>query len=278
MIPYKQYKLQGFTLLELSIVLVIIALIISSVVITQSMIRDAQIRGVISELTRYTQAIKDFQDKYRALPGDFSGAETLWGTVAGGCPLGSGSGTQTCNGDGDGRIGDQTTANKANEEFRAWQHLADANMVEATVTGIADVTSWHWRIPGTNIPKSQLEGAGWGLTCVTVHDISSAVVQNQVPYVGNGDLPPNHVLWLGGASIYSTTNLQAPVLKVEEAESIDTKIDDGAPNLGKIVAQNNDNAHTSLALCGTDATTATATYNLASSGQILCSLIFKTGL
>ena len=268
----RNYSLRGFTLLELSIVLVIIAVIIGSVVITQSMIRDAQIRSVVGEMTRYIQNMKDFQDKYHALPGDFAGATALWGTASGGCPAGAGTGTQTCNGDGNGRIGNQSVAsiNGTYEEFRAWQHLANANMIETTVNGIAGAF-YHTRTPGTNIPKSQLEGAGWGLTCVTPGDISGGVVVSQIPY-NTGDIPPNHVLWLGGVSTDGTSNLQTPVLKVEEAESIDAKIDDGQPNTGKVIGQIN----ATDPKCAVS-TAVTGDYNLAFSGRVLCSLVFKTG-
>ena len=277
-IPYRHK--QGFTLLELSIVLVVIAMIVGGVVIAQSMVRDAQMRGVIGELTRYTEALKNFQDKYYALPGDFAGAEALWGTAYGACPLGASDGTQTCNGNGNGRIGDQSTANGINEEFRAWQHLSNAGMVEGKFSGISGSTGYHERLVGTNIPKSQMEGAGWGLTAITVKDLSDIpALTDQVPYIA-GDIPPNHVLWFGGDSddASNNSNTQTEVLKVEEALNLDTKIDDGRPYSGKMVAQIRNLAPPAPSLCGGASTTSyTATYNMSLSGQIKCTILFKTG-
>jgi prepilin-type N-terminal cleavage/methylation domain-containing protein len=270
----------GFTLLEVSIVLVIIAIIIGSVVITNSMIRDAQLRNVVAEAQRYTQLIADFRDKYGALPGDFAAATDLWGTahaVLNTCKVTIGNGTQTCDGDGNGRISSQTAATYY-EEFRAWQHLQNANMIESTVTGTPS-PSTHGRVVGTNIPMSQLSEAGWGLTSVLPGDISGGTV-TEIPYF-TGDLPPNHVLWFGGSTYNGeSTNRQDPVLKVAEAAVLDGKVDDGRPNTGKVVTQLFPVASACAAgncHCTDDSTVATADYRLSLSNYTICALVFKTG-
>ena len=79
------YPRSGFTLIELSVVLVIIAFIIGGVVSAKSLIRQAQIRSIVSEYDQNVKAVKEFVDKYQALPGDISNAETLWDTD-GTCP------------------------------------------------------------------------------------------------------------------------------------------------------------------------------------------------
>lgn len=234
----KTHHKEGFTLLEMSIVLLIISLLIGGVAISRSLIRASEIRGALNELQRYTQSISNFRDKYLALPGDFSTATSLWGTATS-CPNGSSTTTETCNGDGNGRISDQTVGTFY-EEFRAWQHLSNANLIDATVTGVTGSGSSHDRNVGSNIPASTLNGAGWGLTSYTVNDVlnASAPLDGNIPYV-TGDVPPSVVLWFGGNSNNSTSNRQAGVLTVEEASEIDTKVDDGLANTGKVVAQKN---------------------------------------
>jgi len=67
-------KSAGFSLLELSIVLVIIGLIAGGIVAGSSMIRAAELRAVLTELTQYQTATNTFRDKYLGLPGDLRNA------------------------------------------------------------------------------------------------------------------------------------------------------------------------------------------------------------
>lgn len=60
----------GFTLVELSIVLVVIGLLIGGILVGQSLIKSAQIQGVVKQLSQYDIAIRVFRDKFRQWPGD----------------------------------------------------------------------------------------------------------------------------------------------------------------------------------------------------------------
>src|SRR5205823_4803237 len=129
------YKKQGYTLLEMSIVMAIIGLLVGGIAVGRSIVKTAQIRSAIGEYDVYLKAIKEFQDKYTALPGDFPTAETLWGTDPVACPNTTSSTakkTTTCNGNGNGRIGASTTLGVLSgdtEWWRAWQHLSNAGMI-----------------------------------------------------------------------------------------------------------------------------------------------------
>lgn len=61
---------RGFTLIELSIVLVIIGLIVGGVLVGQDLIRAAAVRGQISQIEKYKTAANTFLGKYGYLPGD----------------------------------------------------------------------------------------------------------------------------------------------------------------------------------------------------------------
>ena len=69
----------GFSLVELSIVLVILGLLTGGILAGQSLIRAAELRSVATESQRYMAALNSFRDKYFALPGDMANATAFWG-------------------------------------------------------------------------------------------------------------------------------------------------------------------------------------------------------
>jgi prepilin-type N-terminal cleavage/methylation domain-containing protein len=68
------YKKQGFTLVELSIVIIIVGLIIATVSVGQSLIKQSEIRTVISEVNGHNTSLLTFKSIYNALPGDMMNA------------------------------------------------------------------------------------------------------------------------------------------------------------------------------------------------------------
>src|ERR1035437_8858750 len=89
-------KQAGFTLVEIAIVLVIIGLLLGGILKGQEMITQAKIKNVVNDFNGITAAENSYQDHYRALPGDDTGASGRW-TIA-----------TTFNGDGNGQIGATT--------------------------------------------------------------------------------------------------------------------------------------------------------------------------
>jgi prepilin-type N-terminal cleavage/methylation domain-containing protein len=72
---------KGFTLVELSIVLVILGLLAGGVLAGQSLIRAAELRSVTTQLEQYSTAIYAFRDRYFAIPGDEEFARRAWHAV-----------------------------------------------------------------------------------------------------------------------------------------------------------------------------------------------------
>lgn len=64
----------GFTLIELSIVLVIIGLLVGGVLVGTDLIKSAGNRAYVSQLQSYNAAVNSFKLKYNCLPGDCANA------------------------------------------------------------------------------------------------------------------------------------------------------------------------------------------------------------
>ena len=218
----------AFSLVELSIVLVILGLLVGGVLSGQSLIRAAELRAVSSEYSRYFTATQTFRDKYFALPGDMTNATAFWGTMATGtCPNATaGTGTQTCNGDGDGQIDQPAAASQTGEAFGFWKQLANAGLIEGTYTGIAGSARFDDAQINQNVPRSRLSNAGWSAAYLGTQPILEQVyIEGQY---GN-------LLFFGGEDS-SNQYTWSPALAPEEAWNIDTKVDDGRPGLGRVRA------------------------------------------
>ena len=73
-------KSQGFTLVEIAIVLVIIGLLLGGILKGQEMITQAKIKNSIADFSGVSAAYYGYQDRYRAIPGDDVNAATRWTT------------------------------------------------------------------------------------------------------------------------------------------------------------------------------------------------------
>ena len=86
-----QRRSQGFTLVEIAIVLVIIGLLLGGILKGQEMITQAKIKNVIADYSGVSAAYHGYQDRYRAIPGDDPNAGTRWAVAPAAVP-GNGNG------------------------------------------------------------------------------------------------------------------------------------------------------------------------------------------
>jgi prepilin-type N-terminal cleavage/methylation domain-containing protein len=119
----KMRKQQGFTLIEIAIVLVIIGLLLGGILKGQELITSARVRNLIAQQDGVKAAFFGFQDRFRAFPGDYTAATTNIVGVAATAACGNG------NGNGNGRV--ETTNN---ENVLAWEHLSKAGFITGTYT------------------------------------------------------------------------------------------------------------------------------------------------
>jgi prepilin-type N-terminal cleavage/methylation domain-containing protein len=212
----------GFSLIELAIVLVILGLLVGGIMSGQSLIRAAELRSVTRDLQGYQAAVGTFRDKYLAIPGDMTNATAFWGKDNTNCPTHTGTAATpgTCNGDGNGQIaGLAAVAGGTAEAFQFWKQLQLAGLIEGQYTGLARSGTTDGGNAGVNLPRSKLgNNQGW-----------------RAGFAGNfpGDeasyaLDYGNNLWL-----WSDT----PYLTPEEAWGIDTKLDDGRPAYGMVIAR-----------------------------------------
>ncbi|MBL8377150.1 MAG: prepilin-type N-terminal cleavage/methylation domain-containing protein [Burkholderiales bacterium] len=66
---------QGFTLVEIAIVLVIIGLLLGGILRGQELIQGARVRNIIDQQNGIRAAFFAFQDRYRSIPGDLAAAQ-----------------------------------------------------------------------------------------------------------------------------------------------------------------------------------------------------------
>ena len=117
-----QGKQQGFTLVEIAIVLVIIGLLLGGILKGQEMITQAKIKNVVADFSGVSAAYYGYQDRYRAIPGDDVNAATRW-TVAPAAVAGSGNAVLT------GKYNSQTDTD---ESRKWWDHLRRAGFVSGS--------------------------------------------------------------------------------------------------------------------------------------------------
>ncbi len=258
----------GFSLVELSIVLVILGLLTGGILTGQNLIRAAELRSIVTEFQNYQTAVYTFRDKYFALPGDMTNATDFWGTATG-CPN-DGTTSGVCNGNGDGVIASASGAmihHCENQEF--WRHLAKAGLIEGNyTTNVAANCYIHAEAIGVTFPRTKLSNVG-----VTVSYAGTIVTSGSFP--GNFMYPGNyeHIFMFGQPGMVNGLTARRG-FATEEAWNIDTKIDDGKPAYGNV---------TSILLgpydntCATSATPTSAEYDLSNDNSDQCTLIIKTG-
>ena len=220
----------AFTLVELSIVLVILGLLVGGVLTGQSLIRAAELRSVPTQQARYQTAAMTFKDKYLAIPGDMNNAASYWGAADGGtgnsagCMNTQGTGTQTCNGNGDGKI---LPAGSSNEYFRFWQHLANAGLIEGTYSGIG-VGDLTYGATTANTPAGRISSSLW--FAAYTGSISAGAAWMFDGQYGNT---------FEFGKMQANTDPSLPILTPADAYNIDMKMDDGKPATGNVAIRGN---------------------------------------
>lgn len=190
---------KGFTLVELSIVLVIIGLLIGGILVAQSMIGTAKIQALTRQIGQFDAAVANFQTKFNSLPGD----SKLF------TPVGDGNGTITDTNSA------ATIAGFKGEIGRFWNDLSVSGVTNPNGGGAYtnNFTTAAVAVPGTDIPLA-VAGTNAG--------VYAYGVAGQNFYAIGG---------VGGTAAAVNVNV---AFKGSDVLALDTKIDDGLNGSGNV--------------------------------------------
>lgn len=233
---YNPRMRKGFTLVEMSIVLVIIGLIIGGVLVGRDLISAATIRAQISQIEKYQTAVNTFRSKYGYLPGDIPDpTATQYGFTPRGQYAGEGDGNGLIEGNNQNVAGANSgTYFGMGETGVLWADLSTANLIDAGLN-TATENSYPAILYTTGASMQYFFPPGKIGRGNYVYAYSGGISIN--PAAGGSNDNNNYFglsavnTLTGGYELFSTAGLT-----VSEAYSIDSKVDDGLPQSGKVTA------------------------------------------
>lgn len=205
----------GFTLVEISIVMIIIGLLIGGTFGGMKLIENMQVNRTVQDLKAIDSAALSFKDTYGRLPGDMPNtAARLPNCTAAPCSTA---------GNGDRRIGplgfgDVITA--TSESYTFWSHLQAADLLSIGTKNTVDMTF------GEGQPESPIGG---GLRVIfgggaLVHASCGETYDGSATLIG-ATMEAAHMSTMPGG-----------IIGCQILESADRKIDDGIPYNGAFIA------------------------------------------
>lgn len=199
---------QGFTLLELAIVVMVIGLIIGGIVTMRDMSRAAEMNAIAMKIAQYEEAATSFKEIYGYWPGDMPNAEDYWSTAT--------------NGDGDDEI--QLDSGAPHQEaWDFWLQLGGSGLINGTYTGLPGSIGYADAVANENAPAAPISGHVWAVSysdAVATADTFSYVFGN------------HFVFGMEGSDGWPSAASFTP----QESYQLDKKIDDGKPAKGRLRA------------------------------------------
>jgi prepilin-type N-terminal cleavage/methylation domain-containing protein len=119
-----QRQQQGFTLVEIAIVLVIIGLLLGAILKGQELIQNSRVKNAVNDINSIRAAAAGYLDRYKVLPGDDGPVATLQARGSAWAPI-------TVGGNKDGTVTAPVNAftAPAGEQLGYWQHLRAAGFL-----------------------------------------------------------------------------------------------------------------------------------------------------
>jgi prepilin-type N-terminal cleavage/methylation domain-containing protein len=232
------YDRRGFTLIELSIVLVIIGLIVGGILVGQNLINAAAVRAQVTQIEKYNTAANTFREKYGYLPGDMPATPAAqFGFAARGTYAGQGDGNGVIEGVEGGGPGENYGYIEANGETATfWVDLSTARLIDGgftlgSETCCIDIvaSSISKYFPAAKIGNGNYVYVWSGGPSQTAGQHTS----NGINYFGVSPITASLASYGCGYTIGSTSG---PGLTVVQAYAMDTKVDDGMPQTGRVIA------------------------------------------
>ena len=227
----------GFTLIEIAIVLVIIGLLLGGVLKGQELINTARVRALNNSVDGITAAWFSFQDRYRAFPGDYLEAKAIVNLPG-----------ITAGGDGNGRVGfTGATTDDPSERGQVWAHLEAAGYITGGYSGADIASGAFYTCAATICPDN---GFGTGMSIFHSAEVQSSTVNAHELISGQG-------------------------IPIEVIAELDRKIDDDSPDTGVMQIGNTTTFSDCFTAGTTGGTTSTsASYNLQNASDN-CAAVFR---
>lgn len=206
----------GFTLVELAVVMIIIGLLIGGVLKGQELIANAQITATVAQVKGIDAATTTFRDMYDSLPGDMNNPGARLPTCAA---------VPSCNinGDGDRRVDGDFTATPTGEGLSFWSQLNAADLM----TGIDPAQGVVW---GGQFPEAEIGGGFF----VSFHAGGGGASMPNLQGVTASNVRAGHYLALHSDPATGVDGIG--YLDPNQAFRIDSKLDDGVPGTGSVMA------------------------------------------
>ncbi len=196
--PGRIFCCQGFTLIEMALVLIASVLLMGATLKGQQIIHIIKEKQLESDFQAIPMMIYGYMDKFKAIPRDDANAVSRFSQLS----------AATRNGDGEGLIlGKWFDRNPANDNTLLWQHLRFAGFMEGNV----DPSSSDY------IPRNAMGKA---------IDIQSGVAR-----VGISPIMDLRGQALSGNYILCSRGIPGDIV-----QSLDIRLDDGNPALGRMLA------------------------------------------
>jgi len=213
---------KGFTLVELSIVIVIIGFLVAGIAAGSNLVKQAQMRSAISDFQSYQTSFNNFKGQYGLPPGDLNNAFSYWGTDCA-TSLGTFTDEEVCNGDANGIVttGPTNPNTNTDEVLTAWKHMELAKVLTKSFPDIATPANARPApfVVGSNIPPSNINSGGYIITG------SINLFRLFQPYSEGFGNNTNNFIYLGLPA--GQSSLAGEILSPQDAFNLDLKVDDG---------------------------------------------------
>lgn len=243
--------IHGFTLIELSVVLVIIGLVVGGLLTGRDLIGAAVVRSQIAQIESFQTAVSTFQGKYGSIPGDIPDREaSSFGFVARGSYAGQGDGNGFLEGLDSISAGRNDGVWQNCENLVFWRDLSTAKLIPGSFTdanwallspsgaGSAGVTESSSPALKNYLPEASYGGGFY----VQVASFSpNAIVNSHVP--PNAIASNTFVVSSVSTIEYGYRLNASPTMAVKDAFAIDNKVDDGRPRGGTVIVAFNANSY-----------------------------------
>jgi prepilin-type N-terminal cleavage/methylation domain-containing protein len=220
---------KGFTLVELSIVLVIIGLLIGGILVAQSMITTTKLQALIRQVGQFDAAVENFKLKFNGLPGDIKTISGFDGT--------------TGNSDGNGLI----TSQGRTSDSQGFSGEVGTFWHDLSISGMSTQGDGGGNTPANTYAASGVNGVGGPALTGALANVPKAKAGKSTAVFISAAIPTYNSNYYflattartngAGAFLYAGGSNQGAI-KPADALSLDGKLDDGIGNTGNIMSAN----------------------------------------